>query len=315
MIISVASGKGGTGKTTIAVNLALVLAETESVCLMDCDVEEPNAHLFLKPVLEGCSKVTVPIPVVDEGLCSGCGRCGEICAFNAIVYLGNHVLTFPELCHGCGGCALLCPTGAIQEEPLEIGVVEWGHAGSIAHVHGKLKIGSPLAPPIVKAVKNRKQNMPEDTIFIVDAPPGTSCPVVASVSDSDFCLLVTEPTPFGLHDLTLAVDMVRELQVPFGVVINRAGLGNSGLSDYCRAEDIPVLAQIPFHRKYAACYAKGGCLVEEFPEMKEDFGALWRAICAITDGDQVRNEAGLNSKYSSRGYGYLGRASEGAKSL
>ena len=182
MIISIASGKGGTGKTTVAVNLALTLAETESVCFMDCDVEEPNAHLFLKPVLEGSAKVTVPVPIVDEEQCNGCGLCGEICAFNAILPLVNHVLTFPELCHGCGGCALFCPTGAVREEPLEIGVVEWGHAGPISHIHGRLKIGSPLAPPIVKAVKDRKRNMPGGTVFIIDAPPGTSCPVVASVT-------------------------------------------------------------------------------------------------------------------------------------
>lgn len=279
MIISVASGKGGTGKTTVAVNLALALAETESVCFMDCDVEEPNAHLFLKPVLEGSAKVTVPVPVVDEEQCNGCGRCGEICAFNAILPLGKHVLTFPELCHGCGGCALLCPTGAVTEEPLEIGVVEWGHAGPISHIHGRLKIGSPLAPPVVKAVKNHTQKRPEDAVSIIDAPPGTSCPVVASVSGSDFCLLVTEPTPFGFHDLTLAVDMVRELGVNFGVVINRAGLGNGGLVDYCKEENIPILAEIPFDRKYAKCYAKGGRLVEEYPEIREIFQDLWHAVC------------------------------------
>lgn len=283
MIISVASGKGGTGKTTVAVNLALALAETESVCFMDCDVEEPNAHLFLKPVLEGSVEVTVPVPIVDEEKCNGCGRCGEICAFNAILPLGKHVLTFPELCHGCGGCTLLCPASAIQEEPLEIGVVEWGQAGSVSHIHGRLNIGSPLAPPLVKAVKNHAKNKPERAISIIDSPPGTSCPVVASVRGSDFCLLVTEPTPFGLHDLTLAVDMVRKLQVPFGVVINRAGLGNGGLVDYCKEENIPILAEIPFDRKYAKCYAKGGRLVHEFPEIKRVFQDLWHAICVTTD--------------------------------
>jgi MinD superfamily P-loop ATPase len=153
MIISVASGKGGTGKTTVAVNLALTLAETESVCFLDCDVEEPNAHLFLKPELKGSSKVTVPVPVVDEKKCNRCGLCGEVCAFNAILPLGEDVLTFHELCHGCGGCTLFCPTNAIREEPQEIGVIEWGNSGEIFHVQGKLNIGSPLAPPIVKAVR------------------------------------------------------------------------------------------------------------------------------------------------------------------
>lgn len=280
MIISIASGKGGTGKTTIAVNLALTLAETESVCVMDCDVEEPNVHLFLKPRFEGSSKVTIPIPIVDEEKCNGCGKCGEVCAFNAILPLGSHhVLTFPELCHGCGGCTLLCPTGAIQEEPLEIGMIEWGHAGSISHIHGKLNIGSPLAPPVVNAVKDHTKGSSPNVISIIDAPPGTSCPVVASVSGTDFCVLVTEPTPFGLHDLSLAVDMVRELGIEFGVVINRAGLGNGGLFDYCKAENIPILAEIPFDRKYAKCYARGGRFIEEFPEIKKIFQDLWHAIC------------------------------------
>ncbi|NLJ59587.1 MAG: P-loop NTPase [Firmicutes bacterium] len=283
MIISIASGKGGTGKTTVAVNLALTLMETESVYLLDCDVEEPNAHLFLRPRLEGSAKVTVPVPIVDEEQCNECGRCGETCAFNAILPLGKHVLTFHELCHGCGGCALLCPTGAIREEPLEIGVVEWGHAGSISHIHGRLKIGSPLAPPVVRAVKKHAQNRSLGAVSIIDAPPGTSCPVVASVSGSDFCLLVTEPTPFGLHDLTLAVDMVRELGVNFGVVINRAGLGNGGLVDYCRAENIPILARIPFDRKYAKCYAKGGRLIEEFPEIRKILQDLWHAVCVSAE--------------------------------
>ncbi|MDI9415299.1 MAG: ATP-binding protein [Bacillota bacterium] len=278
MIISVASGKGGTGKTTVAVNLALTLAETESVCFLDCDVEEPNAHLFLKPELKGSSKVTVPVPVVDEKKCNRCGLCGEVCAFNAILPLGEDVLTFHELCHGCGGCTLFCPTNAIREEPQEIGVIEWGNSGEIFHVQGKLNIGSPLAPPIVKAVRAHNVDRPQCTVYIIDAPPGTSCPVVSSVMNADFCLLVTEPTPFGLHDLKLAVDMVRELKVPFGVVINRAGLGYEDLADYCKAENIPVLAEIPFDRRYAKCYAKGGRLIDEFPEIKKTFRELRQAI-------------------------------------
>ena len=286
MIISIASGKGGTGKTTLAVNLALSLAPEKPVCFMDCDVEEPNAHLFLRPSIENSSKVTVPIPIVDEEKCNGCKKCGEICAFNAILPLmENHVLTFPELCHGCGGCTLLCPTGAISEHPLEIGVVEWGTAGQIFHVQGKLNIGSPLAPPIVDEVKKHRENMPNDTVFIVDAPPGTSCPVVASVKDTDYCILVTEPTPFGLHDLMLAVEMVKKLEIDFGVVINRAGFGDERIVNYCNAKGIPVLTKIPFKREYARCYAKGGRLIEEFPELQKTLKELWSSISvSIKDG-------------------------------
>ncbi|MCR4426672.1 MAG: ATP-binding protein [Firmicutes bacterium] len=280
MIVAVASGKGGTGKTTIAVNLALTLEGTVPVELLDCDVEEPNAHLFLHPVLETSEKVTQPVPTVDESKCTHCGRCGEICAFHAIMALGSKVMTFPELCHGCGGCSRFCPTGAISEEPREIGVVESGHAGRIEFVQGRVNVGNPLAPPVVRAVKGRMAACPGKAT-IIDAPPGTSCPVVASVKDSDFCILVTEPTPFGVNDLLLAIDMVRELGVPFGVVINRSGIGDSNLVAYCRLEKIPILLEIPFDRRYAACYAGGGRLVEDFPELREAFRDLWRRVCVL----------------------------------
>lgn len=280
MVIAVASGKGGTGKTTVAVNLALTLEGTMPVELLDCDVEEPNAHLFLHPILETSEEVTLPVPVVDDSKCNACGRCGEVCAFHAIIPLGNQVMTFPELCHGCGGCSRFCPTGAISEEPRGIGVVESGRAGRIEFVQGKVNVGNPLAPPVVRAVKS-KTGARQGKVVIIDAPPGTSCPVVASVKDSDFCMLVTEPTPFGLNDLVLAIDMARELGIPFGVVINRSGLGNRDLVTYCRREKIPILLEIPFDRRYAACYARGGRLVEEFPELKEAFRGLWRRIRAL----------------------------------
>ncbi|MEW6227843.1 MAG: ATP-binding protein [Bacillota bacterium] len=277
MVIAVASGKGGTGKTTIAVNLALTLEGERLVELLDCDVEEPNAHLFLHPILETSEEVTLPVPVVDESKCNACGRCGEVCAFHAIIPLGNQVMTFPELCHGCGGCSRFCPTGAISEEPREIGAVESGSAGQIEFVQGKVNVGNPLAPPVVRAVKSRIEAR-QGKVVIIDAPPGTSCPVVASVKDSDFCVLVTEPTPFGLNDLVLAIDMVKKLGIPFGVVINRSGLGNRDLVTYCRREKIPILLEIPFDRTYAACYARGGRLAEEFPELKEAFRGLWRRV-------------------------------------
>ena len=286
MIVTIASGKGGTGKTTVAVNLALALEGIVPVDFMDCDVEEPNAHLFLKPAIEAGEKVTIPVPVIDESKCIGCGKCAEVCAFHAVLCLGDKAITFPELCHGCGGCALLCPQGAISEEPREIGIVETGRAaghmsGHIRFAQGRLDVGAALAPPLVKAVRRQFANAGDsqrDHATIIDAPPGTSCPVVASVRGADYCVLVTEPTPFGLNDLELAVDLMRELAVPHGVVINRAGLGNNQVRDYCRREGIPVLLEIPFDRRYAACYAMGGRLVEEFPELGEAMRGLWRRI-------------------------------------
>lgn len=322
MIVSVASGKGGTGKTTIAVNLALALEDTVPVDFLDCDVEEPNAHLFLRPVLETSEPVTLPVPVVDESKCNGCGICAEVCAFHAILSLGGRAITFPELCHGCGGCARFCPEGAVSEAPKEIGVVETGWVGApateagapgpaavataagvpgpgpvapagavrgIRFVHGRINIGAALAPPVVKAVRSKvgtdmsepgRANGADDRAVIIDSPPGTSCSVVASVKGSDYCILVTEPTPFGLNDLTLAVDMVRELAVPFGVVINRAGLGDDTVAAYCRRENIPVLLEIPFDRRLAASYARGGRLVRDFPELGGSLRGLWRKIGA-----------------------------------
>lgn len=281
MVIAIASGKGGTGKTTIAVNLALTLERDMPVQLVDCDVEEPNVHLFLRPSIDVSETVTLPVPVVDRTICNGCGRCREVCAFNAIIAIGTQVMVFPELCHGCGGCSRFCPQGAISEEPRAIGVVESGRAGRIEFIQGRVNVGNPLAPPVVRAVKARIDGARPKAV-IVDAPPGTSCPVVASVKDSNFCVLVTEPTPFGLNDLISAIDMVKELAVPFGVVINRSGLGNKDLLTYCRREKIPVLLEIPFDRRYAACYARGARLAEEFPELQEAFRGLWRRIRALT---------------------------------
>lgn len=275
MIITVASGKGGTGKTTIVTNLALALAPKIPVQVLDCDVEEPNAHLFLHPVLQEEEEVNLPVPEVDSKKCDGCGQCSEVCAFHALAVAGGKVITFPEMCHGCGGCALVCPQGAITEKPHRIGVVVAGQAGRIAFAHGKIDVGTPLAPPVIKAVKKRAAGV---RLTLIDAPPGTSCPVVAAVKDSDFCLLVTEPTPFGLNDLKLAVGMVRELGIPFAVVINRSTLGDLRVERYCRQERIPVLLKIPFDKRYAATYARGKCLVEEYPDWVAAFVGLWQEI-------------------------------------
>lgn len=275
MIVAVASGKGGTGKTTVATNLAASLISDMPVQILDCDVEEPNCHLFLHPVIRESEEVSLPVPVVDEDACNLCGKCVDICAFNAIARLGDKILTFPELCHGCGGCALLCPEKAISEIPRKLGQVDCGNAGKIQFSQGKLSIGSPLAPPVIKAVKRKASYQ---GAVIVDAPPGTSCPVVAAVMKTDFCLLVTEPTPFGLNDLQLAVGLVKKLGIDCGVVVNRSGSGDEMIERYCRQESIPVLLKIPFERDFAACYAQGRLIVEEFPQWRLRFRNLWREI-------------------------------------
>jgi len=273
MIISIASGKGGTGKTTVAVNLARVL--NENTLLLDCDVEEPNCHIFLKPEITYYKKVTIPIPVVDLNKCDRCGKCGEICRFNAILVLKENVLIFPELCHGCGGCKLVCPAGAIEEIGREIGIVEKGWAGDIEFVHGKLRIGEPMSPPLIKAVKN---NINMGKTVIIDSPPGTSCPVIESVKNSDFCLLVTEPTPFGLNDLKLAVEMTRELNIPIGIILNRCNTGDREVYKYCDSENIEILMEIPIDRGVAQCYSEGGLIVDRFLEYEKKFSKLAERI-------------------------------------
>jgi len=280
MIISIASGKGGTGKTLVATSLALALKDNHKVKLLDCDVEEPNDHVFLKPAITGSEPVSIPVPKIDEAKCTRCGKCAEVCAFNAIAVLGEHVLTFPELCHGCGACSYLCPEKAITEEKREIGVVEWGGADGADFVQGKLTVGESMAPPVIRMVKRHTDS---DGISIIDSPPGTSCPVVESIEGSDFCLLVTEPTPFGLNDLVLAVETVRQLGIACGVVLNRAGVGDNKVEEYCRQENIPVLLTIPLDTEIARLYSRGITLVEGMPEWKEKFVGLFEEIKEIVD--------------------------------
>ena len=268
MIIAVASGKGGTGKTTVAVNLALSNSNTQ---LSDCDVEEPNAHIFIKPKIKNKELISIPVPEVDKSKCDGCGRCQEVCAYNAIAVVNKKVLIFPELCHGCGSCGYFCPQHAIKEINKEIGSVEIGERDNLLFVHGKLNIGEAMSPPLIKAVK---KHVNPARVNIIDAPPGTSCPVITSIEGSNFCLLVTEPTPFGLNDLILAVEVLRKLDIPFGVVINRSDLGDKKTDDYCSQENIPVLMRIPFKREIASAYSKGISIVEAFPEYKKDFQEL-----------------------------------------
>jgi len=276
MIISIASGKGGTGKTTIATNLA-VSVDTP-VQILDCDVEEPNVHLFLRPQMEETRTITTPVPEVDMEKCTLCGKCGEICQFRAIVVIGETVLPFVEMCHSCGGCMEVCPEKAITETARELGFVQSGRLNGVEFVHGKLRVGEAMSPPLIKAV--RAYARPE-LLTIIDAPPGTSCPVISAMKGVDFVLLVTEPTPFGLHDLKLAVGAVRILDIPCGLVINRSDMGDEGVLNYAKAENIPVLMEIPFDRKIAEAYSRGDMIVTAMPEMKEQFVRLYHDIAAI----------------------------------
>ena len=290
MIISIGSGKGGTGKTTLAVNLALVL---ENVQLLDCDVEEPNAHLFLKPEIREKKPATVLVPVVDESKCDSCGKCREVCAYHAIAVFpkdssaSGNVLVFRHLCHSCGGCSLLCPHGAITEQEREIGIVESGACGSIEFVHGILTVGEIMSPPLIKQVK---KHLNRDKTVIIDAPPGTSCPFIASVQGSDFCILVTEPTPFGLYDLTLTVEVVEKLQLPFGVIINRSDIGNGDVEHYCRAKNIPILMRIPFDRKIASLYSEG----IPFINVQKEYMKKFRDMAQTIEDQFLRRQYGNN---------------------
>jgi MinD superfamily P-loop ATPase len=279
MQIAIASGKGGTGKTTIATNLAWVAArQGRSVAYLDCDVEEPNGHLFLRPEITGRRAVEEQIPQVDPRKCTLCEQCGEICQYSAIVCIGRSVVVYPDLCHSCGGCRLVCPANAITEVPLEIGRLETGRAGKIQFVQGVLKIGKARAVPVVRAVKLAT---PETELVIRDVPPGTSCPVVEAVRGSDFVLLVAEPTPFGLHDLKLAAELLQVLKLPHGVVVNRSNVSGDEVRGFCRSRWIPILAEIPDDRRIAEAYARGRILCEALPEYEVRMTELLERVTGI----------------------------------
>jgi MinD superfamily P-loop ATPase len=280
MIIAVASGKGGTGKTTIATNLAKSIGN--GVVLIDCDVEEPNCHLFLSPRIERTEEVHLPIPRVDLRKCTFCGECAKICRFSAIVVIKSNILTFPELCHGCGGCLLVCPEDAISEMPRPIGILHQGRSDSLSFIHGQLKVGEAMSPPLIKAARLLAR---ENGVVIIDSPPGTSCPVIAAVKGSDFCILVTEPTPFGLNDLELAVEVVQQLKIPVGVVINRCDIGDLEVKEFCERRDIPILMEIPENRQIAEAYSRGVMIIDVIPKYKMKFQDLFATIREILDGE------------------------------
>ncbi|MBN1486211.1 MAG: ATP-binding protein [Anaerolineae bacterium] len=297
MRIAVASGKGGTGKTTVAINLILSIAQLPEIdrpaklVFLDCDVEEPNAHLFLNPDLTRQEEVGIQLPEVDFTKCTFCGKCAEVCVYHAIAVLGQQVLVFPQLCHGCGSCTYNCPEQAIHEVLKPTGKLEWGTRtidGTILQFgRGVMNIGEAMATPIIHQLKSQAlKDIPlvngtnnQDGLAILDAPPGNACPVVETMRDMDFVVLVTEPTPFGLHDLRVAVQVARdELKLPVGVVINRDGVGDDSVTQFCADEGVPVLMRIPLDRRIAEAYAEGIPLVEAQPDYQEAFIALYQRI-------------------------------------
>ncbi|MFP4014170.1 MAG: ATP-binding protein [Chitinispirillaceae bacterium] len=276
MKIAIASGKGGTGKTTISTNLSLLVDQLgERVKYIDCDVEEPNGHLFLNPRITETISAVIPVPEIDESKCTACGECVGLCQYNALIRLGKMVMVYPELCHGCGGCTLICPHGAITEKEKVIGKVETGDSGRVGFVHGRLNIGEAMSPPLIRKVL---EQVSSGMINIIDAPPGTSCPVIASIRGADYVVLVTEPTPFGLNDLELALAMVREIGIPHGVVVNRSEGRNSDVQDFCKERQVSVIGEIPDDRRVAEAYSRGKMILTAVPQVQKCFSDIWQAI-------------------------------------
>ena len=278
LIISIAAGKGGTGKTLVATSLALALDELHSgrVALLDCDVEEPNADILLHPQITSEEPVHILVPQVDLEKCTYCGKCAAACQFSAIAVIRQAVIAFPELCAGCGACSYVCPVQAIREVPRQVGTLSQGHtAEGVAFVQGRLTVGNQRATPVTKAVKKSVQ---DDMISILDAPPGTACPMQETIEDSDYCILVTEPTPFGLANLQDSVETCRRMDIPCGVVINRDGAGDDGVEQYCVAEHLPLLLRIPQQRRIAEAYSRGETLVKALPQWKEPLQAVFEQI-------------------------------------
>lgn len=287
MKIAIASGKGGTGKTTLSTNLAAFLAEEHKVVLSDLDVEEPNSGLFIKGDLIHKEDKHKMIPEWIEDKCTLCGICQKVCNFHAVIQLGTQIMVFPELCHSCYACSELCPTNALPMKPKKMGVLKHFKIDKLAFVESRLDIGEEQAVPLISQTqKYIDENFSEDTIKLFDSPPGTSCPVIEATKDADFIILVTEPTPFGLHDLRLAVDTMRELKKEFGVVINRFGVGNNDVVDYCKNENIKILAMIPNHRKIAELYSHGELIYKAIPEVKQQLENITKYILKLEKGGE-----------------------------
>lgn len=273
MIISIASGKGGTGKTTVATNMAFAIGS--NVQLLDCDVEEPNAHLFLKPEIKESLPVYAWVPEINQEKCNLCGKCVEICRFSALAQVGNTILTFPQLCHDCGGCKLVCREEAIDNGQRELGVIESGNRNGVDFFNGRLRVGEAMSPPLIQRIRANKS---EEKVTIIDAPPGTSCPVVSAIKGVDYVLLVTEPTPFGLHDLQLAAATVKSFNIPCGIVLNRSDIGDQKVQQFAAQEQIPILLEIPFDRKIAETYARGDLIAEQDMSWQNKFLLLFRSV-------------------------------------
>jgi MinD superfamily P-loop ATPase len=279
MIVTVASGKGGTGKTLLATGMAAVLgADGLPVQLLDCDAEAPNAHLFLHPRIVSEEAVLVPVPAVDADRCDHCGRCADVCAFHALAALPDQVLVFEHLCHGCGSCSRQCPTGAITERRRTIGCVSRGRAGAVGFAHGVLTPGEAQVTPVIRHLKALAAAA-VGGLVVLDAPPGSSCPVVETMRGCDYVLLVTEPTPFGLHDLRLAVAVARDaLGLPVGIVVNRCDTGDEAVEQYCREERLPILLRLPFDRRIAEVYSRGLLWTDALPEYRDSLRSLYAAM-------------------------------------
>jgi len=285
MKIAIASGKGGTGKTTLSTNLATYLAESEKIVLVDLDVEEPNSGLFIKGDLIHKEDKYKMIPEWIEDKCTLCGICQEVCNFHAVIQLGPQIMVFPELCHSCYACSELCPTNALPMTPMKMGRLKHFQIDNLSFVESRLDIGEEQAVPLISQTqKYINKRFSEDTIKLFDSPPGTSCPVIEATKDADFVILVTEPTPFGLHDLSIAIDTIKELKKDFGVIINRFGIGNNEVLNYCEKENIPILAKIPNSRKAAELYSRGELIYNEIPEIKQQLENIKNYILKLGEG-------------------------------
>lgn len=295
MIIAVASGKGGTGKTTVSASLAQVWGAP--VVAVDLDVEEPNLHLFLRPEINSRQQAWLEVPRVVEGACTACGACSELCQFKAISLLGDVLLTFPEMCHGCGGCLAVCPSGALTPDQRELGEILWGRAEGVGFLSGRLRVGEAMSPPLMRQVRQALAVLLADggRDAIVDSPPGVSCPAVNAVMDADAILLVTEPTPFGLHDLALAREAFTPLGKPMAAVINRAGLGDDRVREFCQREGLPILAEIPFARRAAEAYARGQVLASVSDEYRDLFADLAQDLRRLAAGEPVRERVAAHA--------------------